>query len=153
MTNLNYSININAPKEKVWETMLGQETYKEWTAAFHPGSYYDGSWDKGSKIWFVSEDDGKLSGMFGHIVENIPYQYVSIEQLGEIIDGKEDSSSEEAQNWIGSHENYRFTEDNGITTVDVEMTGDNVSPEIAKMFEGMWPPALQKLKEICERGE
>lgn len=133
--------------------MLGPETYKEWTATFHTGSFYDGSWDKGSKIWFVSEDDGKLSGMFGQIVENIPYEYVSIEQLGEIIDGKEDSSTEEAKNWIGSHENYSFTEDNGVTTVDVEMTGDNVSSEITKMFEVMWPSALQKLKEICERGE
>lgn len=131
--------------------MLGPETYKEWTAVFHPGSYYDGSWDKGNKIWFVSEDNGKLSGMFGRIVENTPFEYVSIELLGEIIDGKEDSSSEEAKNWIGSHENYRFSEYDGATTVDVEMTGENVSPEIAKMFEGMWPPALQKLKEISER--
>lgn len=106
---------------------------------------------RGSKIWFISEDEGKLSGMFGRIVENKPYQYISIEQLGEVIDGKEDSSGEEAQSWIGSHENYCFTEDNGVTTVDVEMIGDNISPEIAKMFEGMWPPALQKLKEICER--
>ena len=131
--------------------MLGSETYKEWTGAFHAGSTYEGRWDKGSKIKFVAEDDGKLSGMFSQIVENIPYEYVSIEHLGEIIDGKENTISEGAKQWIGSHENYRFTEKEGTTTLDVELIGGNVSDEMTKMFDGMWPQALQKLKEICER--
>ena len=131
--------------------MLEPETYKEWTGAFHPGSTYEGSWDKGSKIKFVSEDDGKLSGMFSQIVENIPHEYVSIEHLGEIIDGKEDTTSEGAKQWSGSHENYRFTEKDGTTTLDVELIGGNVSDEMTKMFDGMWPQSLQKLKEICER--
>ncbi len=151
MANLHYTIDINAPKEKVWQKMLELETYKEWTAAFHEGSIYVGSWDKGSKIRFVSEDDGKTGGMFGQIVENIPYEYLSIEQLGEIIDGQEDTSSESAKQWIGSHENYRFTENNGVTTLDIELVGGNINPEKSKMFDGMWPKALQKLKEICER--
>lgn len=131
--------------------MLELDTYKEWTGAFHPGSTYEGSWDKGSKIKFVSEDDRKLSGIFSQIAENIPYEYVSIEHLGEIVDGKEDMTSESAKQWSGSHENYRFTEKDGITTVDVELTGDNLGDEIRKMFDGMWLRSLQKLKEICER--
>jgi len=151
MANLNYTIDIEAPKQKVWQVMLELDTYKEWTGAFHPGSTYEGSWDKGSKIKFVSEDDRKLSGIFSQIAENIPYEYVSIEHLGEIVDGKEDMTSESAKQWSGSHENYRFTEKDGITTVDVELTGDNLGDEIRKMFDGMWLRSLQKLKEICER--
>jgi uncharacterized protein YndB with AHSA1/START domain len=151
MTDLHYTIDINAPKEKVWHVMLEPETYTEWTGPFYPGSYYEGSWDKGSKIKFVAEDDGKVSGMFSQIVENIPYEYVSIEHLGEIIDGQEDTSSKSAKQWVGSHENYRFTEKDGKTTLDVELTGSNVSDEMTKMLEGMWPQALEKLKEICER--
>ncbi|HMI09606.1 MAG TPA: SRPBCC domain-containing protein [Candidatus Saccharimonadales bacterium] len=151
MANLNYTIDIEAPKQKVWQVMLELDTYKEWTGAFHPGSTYEGSWDKGSKIKFVSEDDRKLSGIFSQIAENIPYEYVSIEHLGEIVDGKEDMTSESAKQWSGSHENYRFTEKDGITTVDVELTGDNIGDEIRKMFDGMWLRSLQKLKEICER--
>jgi len=151
MANVNYTIDIEAPKQKVWQVMLELDTYKEWTGAFHPGSTYEGSWDKGSKIKFVSEDDRKLSGIFSQIAENIPYEYVSIEHLGEIVDGKEDMTSESAKQWSGSHENYRFTEKDGITTVDVELTGDNIGDEIRKMFDGMWLRSLQKLKEICER--
>lgn len=92
-----------------------------------------------------------MSGMFGKIVENIPYEFVSIEQLGEIIDGQEDTSSDEAKQWQGSHENYRFSEINGATTVDVGVTGENIRSEMTRMFDGMWPKALEKLKEICER--
>jgi uncharacterized protein YndB with AHSA1/START domain len=151
MANLHYTIDISSPKEKVWQTMLQAATYKEWTGAFHPGSTYEGSWDKGSKIKFVAEDEGKISGMLSQIVENVPYDYLSIEHLGQIIDGQEDTSSEDAKQWIGSHENYQFTEKDGITTIDVELIGENINDEIAKMFDGMWPQALQKLKEICER--
>jgi uncharacterized protein YndB with AHSA1/START domain len=151
MTNLHYTIDIHAPKQKVWQTMLGPETYKEWTEAFQQGSTYQGTWDKGSKIRFVAEEDGKFSGMFSQIAENIPYEYVSIEHLGEIIDGQEDTTSESSKQWSGSHENYRFTEQDRVTTLDVELIGDNVSDEMGKMFDGMWPPALQRLKEICER--
>jgi len=151
MTNLRYSITINAPKQKVWQLMLGQDTYKEWTGAFHSGSSFVGSWDKGSKIKFVAEDGGKINGMFGKIVENVPYKFVSIEQLGEIINGEEDTSSPNAQQWIGSHENYSFSEVNGVTTLEVELIGEGINSEIAEMFNNMWPAGLAKLKEISER--
>lgn len=152
MNNLHYTIDINAPKEKVWEVMLGNETYREWTSAFMPGSTYEGSWEKGSNIRFVAaNEDGKVSGMAGKIVENIPYEYISIEQLGEIIDGEIDTTSESAKQWIGAHENYTFSETGGVTTLAIDLEGDNVSSEMLEMFDGMWPKALEKLKEIAER--
>lgn len=151
MTKLNFSIDINAPKQKVWEIMLADKTYREWTGAFHEGSYFEGSWDKGSKILFLGpSNEGKPSGMSSKIVENIPYEYVSIEHVGEVIDGVEDTTSESSKQWAGSHENYTFSETNGVTTLTVEMEGADVSKEMTEMFEGMWPKALAKLKEIAE---
>lgn len=151
MANLHYTIDINAPKEKVWHTMLDLETYKEWTTAFQPGSTYVGSWDKGSKVRFVAEGDESGGGMFGQIAENIPYEYVSIEQLGEIVKGEEDTTSESAKQWAGSYENYHFSEKDGVTTLKVDLISENIGEDMLKMFDGMWPVALQKLKEICER--
>lgn len=151
MSKLHYVIEINAPKEKVWDAMLSDQTYREWTGAFHEGSYYEGGWDKGSSIRFLAPDDGKASGLFSKIVENVPYKYISIEHIGEVIDGKENTTSEDAQQWSGTHENYMFSETDGVTTVAVELDGEGVSEEIKEMFDDMWPPALQKLKEICER--
>ncbi len=34
MSKLNFSIVIDAPKEKVWDTMLEDKTYRIWTEAF-----------------------------------------------------------------------------------------------------------------------
>ncbi len=151
MNSLNYTINISAPIEKVWHAMLDRETYEVWTGAFTAGSTYVGNWDKGSKIQFVSKEDGGKSGIAGLIVENIPLEYVSIEVIGEIIDGHTDASSDESKKWVGAHENYRFTENDGVTTVGVELTSDGYDEEIQKMFDGMWPQGLNKLKGLAEQ--
>ncbi len=151
MAKLHYSVAINAPKHKVWHVMLDDQTYRVWTAAFQPNSYYEGKWEKGCNIKFVAEDNGKISGMYGRIVEITLYEYVSIEYLGEIVYGKLSTDENEARNWIGAHENYRFIEENGVTTIQVELTSENMGNEMADMFEGMWPKALEKLKELSEK--
>lgn len=151
MTTLHFSIDINAPKEKVWSTMLSDATYREWTKVFNPngGSYFEGSWDEGSKIRFIGPDEnGKLGGMLSRIEVNKPYEFISIEHLGQIADGVEDTTSDEIKGWIGAHENYTFTEENGVTTVKVDL--DTVD-EFKDMFEKAWPKGLQKLKELSEK--
>jgi uncharacterized protein YndB with AHSA1/START domain len=158
MENLHFSIEINAPKEKVWDTMLGDRTYREWTTVFSPGSYYEGDWEKGSKILFLGPDeDGKLSGMTSVIAENRPYEFISIKHLGEVKNGVEDTTSKEVLAWAGALENYTFVEKDGQTEVQVDMIGNDQaeetkqSKEMTEMFKDMWPKALQKLKELAER--
>lgn len=150
MQKLNFSVTINASKEKVWNTMLEDATYRLWTAPFNEGSYYKGDWSKGSKIIFLgpNPETGKEGGMVSRIAENKQYEYISIEHLGIINDGVEDTTSEEVKAWAGAHENYAFNEVNGRTTVLVDM---DINEEYAEMFEGMWPKALQKLKELSEK--
>jgi uncharacterized protein YndB with AHSA1/START domain len=149
MNKLNFSITINAPKEKVWNTMLEDATYRLWTTPFNEGSYYKGDWSKGSKIVFLgpNPETGKEGGMVSRIAENKLYEFISIEHLGMINDGVEDTTSEEVKAWAGSLENYTFKEVNGKTTVLVDM---DINEEYAEMFKGMWPNALQKLKELSE---
>ncbi|MFO7526554.1 MAG: SRPBCC domain-containing protein [Ignavibacteriaceae bacterium] len=149
MKKLNFSIVINAPKEKVWNTMLGDATYREWTTAFNEGSYYKGDWSKGSKIVFLgpNPETGKEGGMVSRIAENKLYEFVSIEHLGIINDGVEDTTSDEVKKWTPAFENYTFKEKNGTTEVIVEM---DFHADYKEMFEGMWPKALQKLKELAE---
>lgn len=151
MAKLHYSIDIKAPKEKVWDSMLEDKTYREWTSIFNPGgSYYEGNWDEGSKILFLGPDEksGKIGGMVSKIAVNKPYEYISIEHLGEIVDGAEDTTSDRVKDWAGAHENYTFSEKDGVTTVKVDLDSNE---EMKKMFEEMWPKALDKLKEITEK--
>lgn len=44
MKRLEFSIEINAPVEKVRNMMLDEEGYKTWSAVFNPGSRYEGDW-------------------------------------------------------------------------------------------------------------
>ena len=149
MDKLHFSIVIKAPKEKVWDTMLNEGTYRVWTEIFMPGSHYVGDWNKGSKIHFLAPgESGKMAGMVGRIKENRQYEYVSIEHLGIVEEGKEDTSSEVAQAWAGVLENYTLKEKNGTTEVLVDM---DMEDEYKQMMQDMWPKALQKLKELAEK--
>jgi hypothetical protein len=150
MQKLHFSILINAPKEKVWHAMLDDKPYREWTKAFNEGSYYKGSWEKGSKILFLGPDPetGEEGGMVSRIAENKPYEYISIEHLGIVQNGVEDTTSEEAKKWAPAFENYTFNEKDGKTEVLVDM---DIDEKEAEMFSKMWPEALKKLKEIAER--
>lgn len=148
MQRLHFKIEIDAPKEKVWDTMLKDETYRIWTDVFAPGSYYEGSWNKGSKILFLALDqNGNPGGMLSRIKENRQYEFISIEHIGMVNNGKEDTSSDEAKNWAGVHENYTFKEINGKTEVIIEVDSNE---NFAEMFNDMWPRALQKLKQLAE---
>ena len=148
MQKLKFSIVINAPKEKVWDTMLEDKTYRQWTEAFAPGSYYKGDWNQGSKMLFLGPGENGLMGMVSRIKENKKYEYISIEHLGFVQDGKEDTESEGAKSMAGALENYTFNENDGKTEVIVDMDSNE---EYADMFKDMWPKALQKLKELAEQ--
>lgn len=152
MNKLHFSITINAPKAKVWSTMLDDATYRAWTEAFTTGSHYVGDWSKGSKILFLGPDPntGKMGGMVSRIAENRLHEYISIEHLGMMQDGKEDyfTASEAMKGWAGAHENYTFKEKNGETQVLVDM---DITEDVKEAFEEMWPKALLKLKELAEK--
>ncbi len=149
MKTLHFSIIIKAPRQKVWDCMLQDATYRKWTAAFHEGSYFQGDWSEGSKMRFLgpSGEGKKDGGMLSRIKANRPHEYISIEHMGIIENGVEDTTSEQVKKWAPSYENYTFRDVDGGTEVLVDMDSDE---EYAGMFEEMWPKALQKLKEVCE---
>lgn len=149
MGNLHFEIAIQAPVEKVYATMLADESYRKWTEVFAPGSYYKGTWDKGSKILFLGLGEKGEGGMVSRIKENIPHQFVSIEHLGMIKDGEEITSGPEVDSWVGALENYTFESVDGGTLLKVDMhsSGD---AQMEQYFNDTWPKALQILKDLCE---
>lgn len=151
MKKLHYSIQINSPREKVWHAMLDDQTYRQWTRVFNEGgSYFKGDWSKGSKILFIGPDPktGKEGGMVSRIAENIPNEFISIEHIGILNEGVEDTTSEEAKKWGPAFENYTFKEQDGGTLLEIDV---DTQEEYAEMFDAMWPEALAKLKEIAEK--
>ncbi len=148
MQTLHFTTLINAPREKVWHTMLDDKTYREWTAAFNAGSYYEGSWEQGSKILFLSGEGEHKGGMVSRIAESRKPEFVSIEHLGVMIDGKEMLDDPQFKDWAGAHENYAFAEKDGGTELTVNL---DTTEEMAAEMKGMWDKALVALKDLCER--
>lgn len=149
MQKIHLSILIRAPRQNVWDIMLNDATYREWTKVFHPGSFYRGSWDQGAKILFLGpEKDGQgESGMVSRIAENRLYEYISIEHRGFIANGVEDTESEAVRDWAGIHENYTFIEKDRGTELVVDM---DINDSEKEAMEEMWKKALERLKEMAE---
>ena len=152
MNKLQFTISIHAPVAMVYANMLGtnsKSTYEQWTSMFNPTSTYEGSWDKGSKILFVGVDEhGEKGGMVSRIVENIPNRFVSIQHYGLLKADEEITDGPDVEKWANGFENYTFEENNGITTVTVDL--DTVEEFVDYMNEH-YPKALDKLKELCEK--
>lgn len=156
MQKLRFSILINAPREKVWHTMLDDETYRQWSEAFAPGSHFVGSWEKGCKIVFLAAKQNGYSGYAARMADNRRYEFVSIEYVAAVQNEMEDTTGEPAS-WSGAHENYTFIDRGDATeviveldTIAIDMSELRVLPVEHEVFAQIWPEALQRLKEIAE---
>jgi hypothetical protein len=145
MDRVTFSTTIKAPKEKVWRVMLEDPTYRQWTSVFHEGSYAVTDWKVGSKALFLTPEG---HGMVSRIAAHRPNEFLSIEHLGEVKKGVEDTKSEAVKAWAGAHENYTLKETNGVSTLTVDM---DMTEEFKKFFEETWPKALSKLKYLSEK--
>ncbi len=149
---LQLNVKINAPVNKVYDSMLGisnKSTYEQWTALFNPTSTYEGSWNKGSKMLFVGTDEkGEKGGMVSEIIDNILNQFISIRHYGLVKANVEITEGPEVEKWANGFENYTFLENNGTTTVTVDL---DLTEDFLDYFNETYPKALDKLKEICEK--
>ena len=152
MKKLQFKVSINAPLTRVYDLMLGinnKSTYDQWTSVFNPTSTYEGNWDKGSKILFIGVDEkGEKGGMVSRIVENIPKRFVSIQHYGLYQADKEITEGPEVEKWANGFENYSFEENNGTTTLTVDL---DTTEDFLDYMNETYPKALDKLKEICEK--
>lgn len=147
MEKMKFSISINAPKEKVWQTLWNDASYRKWTSVFMEGSHaVTDNWKEGSKVLFM---DPKGNGMVSSVAANKPNEFMSFKHLGEVKDGVEDTTSEKVKAWAGALENYTLKGNNEKTELLVEMEM-NLSPDFKDYFVNTWPKALDKLKEAAE---
>ncbi len=144
MEKQEFKIAIDAPREKVWNVLWEDGSYRAWTAAFSEGSHAVSDWKKGSKVLFL---DGKGMGMVSRIDDTIPNEYMSFEHVGYVKDGVEDLSSDEVKNFAGAHENYTLKDVGGRTELIVDM---DINDQYKDYFSQTFPKALAKVKELAE---
>jgi len=141
MKKLNFKIQINAPKTKVWTALWNDQNYRKWTSVFAEGSYANTNWQEGSRVQFLNQDG---DGIYGTIEKNIPNTQMSFKYIGEV---KKQKESNENTDWAGASENYFLKEDNNKTELNVEM---EATDEFKDYFSDKFPKALQVVKEISE---
>lgn len=144
MKTIRKSIEIDAPKEKIWDVLI-QDTYtRDWYAIFSPGSHAITDWQLGSKVIFTDDSGG---GIIGRIIILDPCELLSIEYYGVLTDNKEDFESEEAQIFKGAHETYRLSSKELTILLNIEV---DMSDEMFEMMSKSWDEALLKIKNLAE---
>ena len=138
------SIDIDAPKEKVWEVLLLDKYTLRWYAAFSPGSHAETDWQIGSKAIFK---DNSNEGLVGTIVVNRPAEVISIDYQGVVSKGQEDYDSDLAQAINGCCETYRLLDKDGLTQLAINL---DMGAEYFDIMSAAWDKALQQIKEFSE---
>ena len=138
MEKLRYQIEIDAPAEKVWDILWNEKTYSQWTYYFSPDSNMVTDWEVGGKTYFT--DSSKKNGMVSTIERIEEPKYLIFKHLGEMVNGVEDVDSEKVKAWNGSLEAYYLEENNGKTTLKVELdSNDEFKEMFDSSYNNVWP--------------
>lgn len=147
MEKKQFTITIDAPREKVWKTLWSDDTFPVWTAGFCAGSHAKTDWKKGSRVLFL---DNNNDGMASTIIENIPNECMIFRNDGTVKGGVEDTdpNNEFNKEWAGTMEAYTLHDNKGKTEVSLDI---DIGDEHMDFFMDTVPKALQKLKELVEK--
>ncbi|WP_345252587.1 SRPBCC domain-containing protein [Flaviaesturariibacter amylovorans] len=140
MQTLDFSIHINAPRARVWESLWSNAGYRYWTAVFAEGSYYEGDLSEGSRVRFLGPNN---SGMWSLVGAHRAPERLAFVHQGAIKDGVE----QEPGVWAGTTESYDLRDVDGATELSVTV---GTTEEAAGYFNETFPKALQRVKEAVE---
>ena len=72
MKTLHFSTDIEASRQTVWGVLLGRESYRLRTAELAEGSYYEGTWETGTRMRFLVPTG---EGMVAEVAEHRPQAF------------------------------------------------------------------------------
>lgn len=139
------SIDIQATPEQVWKVLTQDDLTRQWYALFSEGTYATtDQWQEGSRVDFKDATD---CGMIARIDQNDPFKKLVIAYEGQIVNGKEDFTSEVAQQIKGGKESYTLTEQDGGTRLAITQ---DMTDEYYDMMSASWDKALEQIKSLSE---
>jgi uncharacterized protein YndB with AHSA1/START domain len=143
VTRLHHTIDIDAPRDRVWAVLWDDKTYPDWTSAFSEGSRAVSDWKEGSQIRFLGPGD---NGMLAIIEKKVPNERMTFRHIAEIKDGKEQPAP--SSSWADAREEYTLKDNGRGTTLTVDA---DAADEYKDSFDKAFPKALQRLKELAAR--
>lgn len=145
METLEFKIEIDAPKEKVWKVLWDDETYRKWTAAFCEGTYAISDWNEGNKTHFLSQNG---EGMNSVIESKIVNEYMAFKHISELKNFIEMPIDEAVQEWTGAMETYQLSSSTSGTVLSVAM---DCLAQYVDYFKNTFPKGLAVVKQLSEK--
>lgn len=143
MKDMQFSININTGKERVWDTLWQDKTFREWAGFIDPGTYMKGDLQEGKEVEFISAENGY--GVTSLVAKVVPGEYLLLKHSA---DTQENGAEAREKEWTGGEESYSLTEKDGVTTLTVTF---GVPEKMEEYFAENYPKALDKAKELAEK--
>lgn len=142
MKEIQLTIEIQASKEKVWQTLWQDETFREWAGIIDPETHMVGELKQGNEVQFLSVEGGYgVTSLVEKLVEN---EFLSLKHSA---DTQDDGARERDNQWTGGAESYSLTEKDGVTTLT---TVFDVPEELETELRLSYPKALARVKELAE---
>ena len=139
---MQFSIEIEAPSEKVWQTLWEDKTFRDWGNIIDEGQYMVGEMAEGSEVQFISSVSS--FGVTSVIEKLIPNEYIAFKQIADTMDsGKQERDKE----WTGGTESFELIEKNNSTNLTVKI---DVPPGLEEIFKDRFPKALERVKVLVE---
>src|SRR5687768_7542574 len=145
MQKQQFSIEIKAPRERVWNTLWEDKTFRDWGNIIDEGQYMVGEIKEGNEVQFISSVSGY--GVTSLIEKLVLNEFVSFRQ---IADTKDSGEREREKEWTGGVESYSLSENDGVTTLTVAI---DVPPGQEETFKVRFPKALERVKMLAEKKE
>jgi uncharacterized protein YndB with AHSA1/START domain len=131
-------IKINAPIQKVWDTITKPELVKLWQF----GSDLLTTWEVGSDIKFRTEWEGKIFEQWGKVLEVRPNELIKYSLFAPRPD-----LEDKPENYFIM--NYVLTAENGQTVLKI-IQEDNRPNAVQEEQQGEENPILNSLKQLAE---
>lgn len=142
MKEMKFTTEIKASRDKVWDVLWRDETFRQWAGLIDPGTYMVGELKEGSEVQFISAENG-----YG--VTSLVERLVAGELLllRHQADTQGHGAQERDKEWTGGTESYSLEEKDGVTTLTVSFS---VPPEQEEYFQNTYPKVMDKIKTLSE---
>ena len=142
MKEMKFTVEINASRDKVWDTLWQDKTFRQWANLIDPGTYMLGELKEGNKVQFISSSSGY--GVTSLVEKMTPSEFLLLRHHA---DTQEDGKREREDEWTGGGESYSLTEKDSLTTLTVVF---DVPSELEEEFNISYPKALEQVKVLAE---
>ena len=143
MQKQQFSIEIRAPRERVWNTLFENKSFRDWGSVIdEDGQYMVGELKEGNEVQFLSENGFGVTTL---VEKLIPNEFISFRMIANTIDsGKREREKE----WTGGEESFSLAEKDDVTALTVHI---DVPEEMQTMFQDRFPRALERVKVLAEK--